>query len=226
MLRLSSQKEEGQQRLSKWLKHAALLDEEEMTALFEELGPFQIFNVSVPVVAEKMEIARADFLRVYAHYVQALKVGRMPDEKEFKPYFSSIFTTETRILYAMPVANERFLIKAIKPVVQLQAHHFYYSDVDGKFHPMVLSDGSITWGIQFSYPQIYQSPNDSDFSRVNDSFPNTALFQKIARWMRHHTVPTPFLVGEKQTNVPFRIGKKCFSWIDRHPGLNSIRVKL
>jgi hypothetical protein len=120
-----------------------------------------------------------------------------------------------------PERHTKYLIKPIRPVIQLQGHHFFYSTLDEKFHPMVLGPDSVTWGIQFSYPQIYQHPQSHLYAKVDDSldFPNTALFRRLTQWMREHTTATPFIVQEKRTNSPIRLGKKCFSWIAKHPQL-------
>ena len=84
---------------------------------------------------------------------------------------------------------------------------------------MVMSPGSIHWGIQFSYPQIFQRGNV--FTKVSDpqQFPNTSLFTKLVQWLRTHTVPTTFIWEGKKIATPFRLGKQCFSWINAHPQL-------
>ena len=103
----------------------------------------------------------------------------------------------------------------------MQAHHFFFSPLDGKFHPMVLSNESISWGIQFSYPQLYQDPESRQIIKVSDGsvFPNTPLFSKLMKWMRSHTLPTPFLIEESRVNAPIRIGKSALTWIENHPQL-------
>lgn len=220
-LRLSTPAQEGVLRASKSLKMPLLLDEEEMESLLTHLGAFQIYVVSEVVSLEHMLISKQDFLEKYKEYVQALKRGERPDEMRFRRYFSSVFTTTPEALYAMQVGEDRFLVKPIKPVIQLQAHHFFVSSVDGKFHSMVLGKESVTWGIQFSYPQLAQDPLTHAFSKVRDTpeFPNTAIFTRLAKWVRQNSVPTPFIFQGKQQFVPIRIGKKCFSWIKRHPEL-------
>ncbi|MFI5334974.1 MAG: hypothetical protein ACHQT8_07455 [Chlamydiales bacterium] len=220
-LRQSTPEREGVMRASKWLKHQVLLDEGEMRTLFETLEPFEIFLVSEPVTEEGACIDKEEFLRLYSHYVQALKAGTLPDESRLRRAFSSIFSVTREALYAMKVGNNKFLIKAVRPVLQLQLHHFFVSSIDGKFHPMVLGKESITWGIQFSYPQLYQDPVTQDFAKVREGeeFPNTALYQKLARWLRRNTTPTPFVFQGKRSNEPIRLGKQCFSWINQHAGL-------
>lgn len=228
VLEISTPQERGVMRVSKALKHQVLLDAEEMRSLFAALEPFEIFAVSQPVLQNGMTLEKEEFLKSYAEYVASLKEGKLPDEMPMRKYFSSAFSTVREALYAMPVGNERFLVKAIKPVVQLQIHHFFASTIDGKFHSMVLGKDSITWGIQFSYPQIYQNPLSHEYSKVIDSpeFPNTALFHRLVKWLRAHTLPTPFVFQGKRSNQPIRLGRGCLPWIERHPGLIAHHIQI
>ncbi len=227
-LQLSTPALQGVMRASKWLKHQVLLDESEMRDLFAALSPFEIFVVSEPVTRETLQIEKEDFLQKYAAYVNALKAGILPEERELRRYFSAVFTSTREALYAMEAGKERYLVKTIKPVVQLQIHHFFVSNIDGKFHSMVLGKDSITWGIQFSYPQIFQSPTTYAYAKVDNSqeFPNTALFHRLVKWLRSHTLPTPFVFQNKRSNEPIRIGRNCLQWIERHPGLVSHQVQI
>ncbi|MBI2742673.1 MAG: hypothetical protein HYX48_02000 [Chlamydiales bacterium] len=227
-IQVSSPEKQGVMRVSKALKHQVLLDETEMRDLFSALSPFEIFRVSDPVVAEQMLIEHEGFLERYAEYIRSLKEGALPDETSLRPYFSSAFTVSREALYAMPVGKERYLIKTIKPVIQLQLHRFFVSAIDGRFHSMVLGKDSITWGIQFSYPQIYQDPQTHAYAKVVDSteFPNTALFHKLVKWLRANTLPTPFVFQGKRTNAPIRMGRACLPWISQHPGLNAHDIQI
>ena len=118
----------------------------------------------------------------------------------------------------MPLSNGKYLIKQKRPVIQLQRHHFIFTD---SFHSGVISKESITWGIQFSYPQLFLDPKTKQIGKVekNDTFPNTELFSRLAKWVRDNTVATPFVYEEKKMNQPMRLGKECFVWINHHPGL-------
>jgi len=221
MLRVSSPKEEGIIQVSKALKVQMLIDDQEMRGLFLNLGDFEIYDVSRVVDSRHGIIEKETFLETYAHYVAALKEGQFPEESIAKPIFSSIFTTQRELLYAMPVGEEKYLVKTLRPVVQLQMHHLLYGELDGKFHSIAQGKDTISWGIQFSYPQIYQDPKSKSFSKVTDSseFPNTALFLALSRWVRQNTLPTPILNQGKRINLPIRLGKHCFSWIGNHPRL-------
>ena len=116
------------------------------------------------------------------------------------------------------VGEGETLLRIRGPVVQLRPHRFSYSAVDGKFRSMVMGTQTISWGVQFSYPQFCQLP-DASVHQVNDSFPNTAVFKQLQRWVRHNTIPTPLKVDGTRTNVPIRLGKNCIPWIHRHPHL-------
>jgi hypothetical protein len=77
---------------------------------------------------------------------------------------------------------------------------------------------AIFWGIQISYPQIYQDPKSMELLKVGESN-NSELFALVRSWVRDATRPTPFVVSGMKTNVPIRLGKQCFSWIGAHPQL-------
>lgn len=205
---------------SKWIKLPMLLDPEEMVFLLEALGEFFVYFVGCVTPAGQGELARRTFLDLYYDYVCALREGREPDLAPCRAAFSSVFTVSQDTVYTVPVAGDKQLIRVAKPVVQLQAHTMGYSPVDGKFRSMVLGKDAINWGIQFSYPQLFQDPETSQIMSVDTTFPNTKLFRALQRWMRQQTLPTPLTVNGVTTNVPIRIGKQCLRWIDQHPQLN------
>jgi hypothetical protein len=215
-LKFSTPDQEGTLHISKSRKLPVLMSASEMRALLSELEPFFIFTVGKPIEVEGAELSKEQFLTDYERYIQGIQAGELIEETS--PIFSSVFTTTKDALYAMPLQNGKVLIKSRIPVVQLQRHHFIYSDT---FHSGVVGRESITWGIQFSYPQLYMDPKTRAIGKVDksDSFPNSPLFQRLAKWMRDHTRATPFLIGEVKNNQPMRLGKESFSWIRKHPGL-------
>ena len=227
-LRLSTPKEEGVMHASKWLTAAALLDAEEMRALFVHLGDFSIFVGSQPVSVEEGVLTRDAFLDLYAAYVEKVQQGVVVPPGPFRRAFSSFFTTESDLLYAFPVGGQRFLIKAIRPVLQLQAHHFYVSKVDAQVYSMVLSEQSVTWGIQFSYPALYQDPKTHQMIKTTggDPLPNAALFFRLMQWMRRETVPLSLSFQGVRRNLSMRLGKKCLPWIAHHAQLGKQGVEV
>jgi hypothetical protein len=219
---------EAPMQASKWLKSQFLIDLAEMRSLFETLTPFSLYLLGSVFKPGGGLISHETFLETYGTYVAALQEGRVPLDSSYRQLFSSLLTTTPDALYAVEVGPEQQLVRIARPVIQILAHRLAYSQEDGKFRSMVFGPDSIVWGLQLSYPQLYENPATSQIEQVVDSpqFPNTALFKEIQRWVRHHTVPTPFLVGETLTNVPIRLGKQCFSWINRHPQLVSQGIKV
>lgn len=227
-LRQSSLLAESPMQASKWLQIQALIDAEEMRALFDHLGDFAIYLAGSLTTRDAGSLSKSQFLTVYEKYAAALKNGQIPDAGEFRAVFSAVFSLSPQLLYAIPVENGKQLIRVSRPVVQLQAHSMDYTIYDEKFRPMVFGLDSILWGLQFSYPQLYLDPATKEVLQVNESdfFPNTRLFRDLQKWIRHQTIPTPFLVGSKQINVPMRLGKQCKEWINRHPQLLSKNIKV
>lgn len=213
---------------SKWLKSQILIDVEEMQQLLTALDPFFIYNTSSIVNKGSGLIPKQEFLNCYKEYIVSLQNGKIPDEQFYRAFFSSIFTVSPDLVFSMPINETQELIRVERPVVQLQSHRISYSTADGEFRSMTFGGETILWGIQFSYPQLFQDPITTEIVPVGvqTEFPNTSLFQKIQKWVRNHTVPTPFLVGSKQVNVPMRLGNNCFAWINQHPQLTEIKVKV
>jgi hypothetical protein len=207
---------------SQWQKCPLLIDEMEMRDLLEVLGNFWIVQVSGLINRGQEIITQEDFLDVYGQYIEALKQGVPSIDSRLKPYFSSVLTTTLDALYGVQINEKQCLVKVKQPVIQLQAHRFDYSLADGKFRSMVLGYDSIQWGLQFSYPHLYQDDHLQVFTvREGAQFPNTALFKSLQRWVRSHTIATPFEIEGKKVNVPIRLGKKCLTWINTHPQLSA-----
>lgn len=211
---------------SKWLQTQLLVDLEEMQELFSMLGHFRIYLAGAICNTGQEEIEKSAFLKKYAEYTDHIKSGNIPDEKVYRALFSSVFSVASDHLYQVPISENRSLIRITKPVVQLQMNKIAYSEADGKFRAMVFSQDSFFWGLQFSYPQLYQDAITKEIFTVRESeqFPNTALYNRIRKWIRTATIPTPFLVNGVKTNVPMRLGKKSLAWIDRHCQLKEKKI--
>lgn len=221
-LRTSTSQEQPLQA-SKWLKVPVLLDEQEMQQLFNDLGTIHLYLCGTVRSMDSGELRIDDFLKHYADYIENLKKGIAPLAASYQPWFCPAITREIDALYSIPVGNNQQLIRIAKPIVQMQALSIDYSPLDQTFRTMVYSTHSIPWGIQFSYPQLYKDGVTQQILSTRDfsDTPNSQLFHSIQRWMRQHTIPTPFYAEGKLQNVPVRLGKKCLSWIKNHPSLIS-----
>lgn len=213
---------------SKWLKVPVLLDGDEMAALLQALSHASIYQTSGLCPQGTGPIDPKDFLEAYRGYVASLKAGLIPDENLYRAYFSAVMTVTEDALFAVPVDETQQVIRVRRPVVQMQNHRFEYSEIDHQYRSMVYGMDSVLWGIQFSYPQLYQNPVTKDVEQVADtpSFPNTRLFRDLQKWVRDNTVATPIVAHNQRTNVPIRLGKACFPWINSHPQLIKKNLKV
>lgn len=213
---------------SKWLQIQALVESEELNLLFREIENVKIYLVGNVTGAGEGQISQRAFLEKYATYISLLREGMIPNAADFRPFFSSILTLQEDHVTAIQLGDGKELIRVLKPVIQLQFHTIGFSSIEKKFRPKIMGKDSILWGIQFSYPQLYMDPLTKQIEKVlnENHFPNTSLFRTIQQWIRQHTVPTPFLVDDVKTNVPMRLGKKCFSWINQHPQLQAFKINV
>jgi len=208
-----------QMHASKWLQIQALLEVAEMDALLKALEPAKLYLVGRVCKAEEALLSSESFIHSYQKYIETLKAGKVPEEALYRPYFSSALSVSDEAFFRQEFADGRCLLRPIRPVIQLQLHRLGYSRLDEKFRPMVLGTPCVEWGIQFSYPQLFQEPATRLVEKVGEMYSNTALFKTLQRWIRAHTIPTPFIVDGKTVNVPMRLGKGCLEWINTHPQL-------
>ena len=219
-LKISTLDKQGVYQGSKWLKFQVLCDEVELEMLFAKLRPFQIFPLTGIVDGNPIE--ETVFLGVWREIIASLQNGNVPEEKILRKIFASALTDELDALWLQEIEGKGYLMKIARPVIQMQAHWLTYSHIDQVFRPMSMGPSSIFWGIQFSYPQIYQDPATMELKETD----RPPLFEKLRYWVREETKATPFIVENQKTNVPIRLGKRCFSWICKHPQLiaQGIRV--
>ncbi len=201
---------------SKWIKIGVLADAEELKKLFCNSSA-NLFPFGKLVDAPHVPVTSEQFLEEYGLWMAALQRGELPTDASLKR-LPLAWTLEEGAMSFRMVASGRFLVSLERPVVQIQAHFFRYSPLDGSIRSMVLSQDAIFWGLQFSYPQIYQEPETMNIVSTRD-FPNMSLFQKVRSWVRDATLPTPFQISSRSFSSPIRIGKRAMSWIQNHPQL-------
>jgi hypothetical protein len=215
-LRISTPEAEGIYQGSKYLKYQVLCDASELKNLFIRLNPFWIYPLTA--LGSGDPINPDSFIQVYGTWIEMLKQGKVPTDAELRVLLACVFAADPSSLWKQEIPGGRYIVKMGGPIVQVQAHFFSYSALDAVFRPMTMGANTIFWGLQFSFPQIYQEPKTMEFREVDESL-EADLFQKIKQWVRDETRATPFVVDEKKTNVPIRLGKNCFSWIHHHPQL-------
>lgn len=213
-LRVSTLEKEGVYQGSKWLKFQVLCDAIELRSFFEKIRPFFIFPLTG--IVDGKPIREELFLETWSAVIASLQNGQVPEEKVLRQMFASALTDDPEALWLQQIEGKGYLTKISRPLIQMQAHWFTYSELDRVFRPMSMGPSSIFWGVQFSYPQIYQDPITMELKETD----RPILFEKLRFWVREATRATPFIVGGQKSCVPIRLGKRCFPWIDRHPQLN------
>ncbi|HEX2582832.1 MAG TPA: hypothetical protein VHL30_01815 [Chlamydiales bacterium] len=215
MTRISTPQIEGNFQAAKWLKIQALVEPEELALLFNNV--FEIYPLSGGYSFDQFPLKKGEFLSAYRTWIEALKEGTPPKDEELRLFNATAWVSSPSAIWLQEIPGKKYLARPSEPFLQCQVHQMGYSTVDGEFRPMVLSRESIFWGLQFSFPQVYQHPKTGEFFDVE----KFDLFQSVRKWSREHTVATPMLVGGKRVNIPIRLGKGCFSWINQHPQLKA-----
>lgn len=210
--------------VSKWIKLPLLLEVDELKELFHSIPSFQLYQVQKVTEEGGGKIDLTAFLNHYASYIDYLKNSLDPPSF-FIPLFSPVISADEKSLTVLPVEGRRQLYKPCLPVIQMQGHSIRYSHVDQSFRSQVFGSEGISWGIQIGYPQIYEDPKTHAIVQTR-ALPNGILFHEIQRWVRKNTLPTPFLIDGVKQNMPIRLGKSCFSWINQHPQLKKQGIKI
>ena len=200
---------------AKWLKIQALLDETELSHLFETLGPMNIYPLGIPLKQNKFPRSSQQYLEAYSDWIAYLKRGEIPTAASLKELNMTLWCDDPNAITTQPLSEDRFLIRPTAPQLQVQVHWMGYSSVDRVFRPMVFGTDTIFWGLQWSYPQVGQ---DAKTGEIFEMKPHP-WFVALRKWCRDHTLPTPMQTTDGKTNLPIRIGKECLSWIHRHPQL-------
>jgi hypothetical protein len=213
---------------SKWLHIQFLIDSEEMKELFSVLSPFVHFSVMGVTEQGGNRLEHQQFLEAYQRYIATLKEGKSPQDSDYRFFFTGILTKTEETVTVLPLPDNREMVRPILPCIQMQLHRFDYSKVDHEIRPMVLGKETISWGVQCSYPQLFQDPETAAVLNALDEtlFPNASLFRAMREWIRRHSDPTPFIIQGKKEVVPIRLGKMCRSWIGSHKELQLHGLKI
>lgn len=206
--------------VSKWIKIPLLVEADEMEDLFAALPSFSLYQVQRVTLKGEGIIPIHSFLAEYRAYIETLKEGGQPASLP-----SPVLSVSSEAMFPMPVDEGRQLYKPRLPVVQMQAHAIRYSEADRSFRSQLFGSDAITWGVQIGYPQIFEDPATYEIKPTRD-LPNGPLFHAIQKWVRRQTRPTPFVVAGHKQNVPIRLGKACFFWINSHPQLKPRGIEI
>lgn len=218
---------EGWLQGSKWLTFRLLIDSQEMEEFISFCGEISMVNVAEVVSEKTALISRADFLSCYQSYVTSLAKGLEPKRSSLRPFFSLAWTASKEALCAFSLSEDRWMVKPISPVVQLSHHFFLFSPENQRFHSMACGHEGISWGLQFSYPQLYaRSAEGKAHFSAKGKQPNGVLLQRMKQWIRQNTRPTRFFFQKQQLTAVFRISRRAAAWMADYPLLKQLGLEL
>lgn len=227
-LPITAMKNERSAQASKWMHVRALLDVSELQELLMQSVPCFLVNIASVCSKDQMLTTSEQLINIYAGYIAALQQGDRQHIQSYKKQLCFALSKTLDIFYLMQLQAEKFLIKPKIPAIRMQQFHFHYIADQDDFVTTYNLDHSISWGLEWSFPQFYQDPETYLPVEIfkDSTHPNTQLFKSIQKWMRDHTLPVPFLIEGKKKIAPFRIGKKCFEWINLYPSLSNRGLKI
>lgn len=217
MILISTLIKEGPFLASKWNKQIAFLDPTELKELFSHLSPFSIHPLGKVVEKEQSEISLEAFIDSYTGLIDRLKIQGFLQKEDFKAFDAFAISCKKDAFYLLEIKNG-YLIKPRAPHIMIRPHFFDYSD---RFRSGVLGLNSLFWGLEFSFPHIFQDPKTKKIEKVSVLSENSILFTKIRKYLRKISNSTTFTVGDKKYPVAYRLGKKCFPLIKNYTKLHN-----
>ncbi len=196
-------KKKSEYRVSKSLTCALLLDPKEFERFSSDLGDFYLFETG-DLLSSIEDYKKRIFCSTYREYFESLSSQSIRKVPTF------LLTANPNDVYAFEARADKYIIYPRYPVIQVREHHFTVAS-DGEIHPMVFGKDAVSFGLIFSYPQIFYDTKEKKIVEVfkEKDLPNTILFKKIQLWAREYTKPARFIINGTKVNATFRIGKEC-----------------
>lgn len=215
MIRESTLSQEGSCPQSMWLSQAFFLPPNEFKELIDLLLPFYMVKTDSVLAAEEGLFNKEDFLKAYEHYFTAVTSNQPLNDDEVRFFFQCVWTISLDTLYRIKLSEEKHIIKLSMPSIMVQHHRLHYSKDDKTFRSMVFGKDTFPFGLQLSYPQLYQDPKSCNLEKVllSDKFINSKLFTKARQWFRDKTRPMSVLLENKKVTIPVRISKSSSEYL-------------
>lgn len=215
MLLQKNPQEVGPFLASKWQKFYLFLSPKEVENLFAFWSIDHLYLTGK--VLERESLIVKNWIEKYANVLNAFWEGGSERNKLFSSILPAVISISEESLYRQDVSNG-FLVHMKDPCFVLQEHWFRYVPKDEKIYPMNFTNESLFWGLQFSYPQIFQDSKTKKIYNANleSSFGNAKLLILLRKWIREHTKPVSLQVGEMKHSTLFRIGKEYIKKIEDH----------
>lgn len=214
---VSTPKEQGHYLVSKWLRFQLLLTVETFKELLDFLSVEVLFGVAGPDVKEELVYSKETYLAVYKAYLEALQ---RRDEKLIKELMKKLCVAiayEKQAFYQIELADNRCLIKIKEPSIQFRPFNFIYHKELQQFLMQVKSKEAINFGLEISFPQIFQDPKTAQILHVfkDQKLVSARGFKKVQSFVKSKTKPAKFLIEDQIKTATFRIEKMQCSFAQK-----------
>ncbi|PCI94021.1 hypothetical protein COB11_04430 [Candidatus Aerophobetes bacterium] len=225
---LSTVQEEGLLRASKHQRVQVLMEASELRELFFHLGDFYVVESAKVKDPEQQVITKEDYLKRYALYIDHLKTKLDSPEKDILSPLSVCFSKVLDCFYMIDVGNNKALIKQKAPSVFVQPFSFHYDSESASIFTGVHTKDRIFWGLEFSFPQMYQDPKTFDTIEIlkDKQNPNTQLFKKLQSSLRKNTKPTSLNFSGVSKAFPFKLSQNSLAWVQDYPKLKQFNIQI
>ena len=221
----------GVMQASKWLRFRVLFDDTTLAQWLDSIGDIYCINLCSACDEKGLYSSKEELLTHYKHYMNELKRGQVVDHSLFQKKLSLHITKDLSTCYKMSLKNSKLhFAKERAPGIRMVLHNFSWDRAHQTIHSNVYAKHSITWGLEFSYPQIFSGSVCDEVTYVlkSKTLPNNELFMQLKQWIRRESKPTTFCYQNQTVVSTLRIDKKGDNWIHHHKGLedNELKVKL
>ncbi len=184
-----------------------------MKRFLDSLGSCLIVSPVQILTLETYQLSQESFLERYGRYLDWIGSDPGFPSSKVRNDCTLMISSGPDSFYSVPVAGG-FFLKPGLPVVSVRTYHCFISSLDGSLRSMAMNVDSFTFGLEFSYPQIYEDPRTGEFRKtlLDSDSPNTALYKKMTSALRRQTKPLLIEINGNKVAAPFRVGIDSSDW--------------
>ncbi|PCI76629.1 hypothetical protein COB21_04165 [Candidatus Aerophobetes bacterium] len=221
----------GEMQASKWLRIRILLDEKTLTQWFDLIGQVCFVNLFATKSEDALIVSPEEVLSRYTQYMEQIKAGKEVDHAYFQKKLTLHMTKDPKSCYKTALKGKSiYFAKEKAPGVRMALFGFSWDKSHREIHSNVYSKTTISWGLEFSYPQIFSGSLDTEvvYLAQEKDRPNSALFVQLKQLIRRASKPVKFIYEDQKIISSLRMDKTGGAWINNHFGLkeNSLKVDL
>ncbi len=200
---------------SRWVSVGLLMSAEEWKTFFQAFPRLRLYKVAAVVMEGAEELPFEEFYSLVESFATEIQTKLDMDLSSYRIPFSCALSESKESFTIQALPSQRVLLKPKEPVIQLRPLSFSISS-EGKIQTKSWGKNHICWGIQMSYPQLFQDPATQNIIQALSEHPHGVLFKKVLHWIRHHT-KSVFLKGqEKSAAFSLKVGKESVYLLSKH----------